>query len=234
MIARRPRRLGAYSRAVPNINSTMPSTDSVNATARATYSNRNGPPTQLTTYSRYVQTVEVLASTRSPALNPGPLPANRFRTVRSTIKPSSAIQRRCQAPQPNSTATTATLTHRLTRTVTSKGNTGHLTRRIPDRRGPASCRALTCRALNRSLAESNSGTNCCNPRQRQQLQYAVAQRNVLGLAGQPAVDIDGVAQDGDGERNHRDREPRPGVAVPLEGPQPIGHHHGRGRQRPHE
>ena len=41
--------------------------------------------------------MEVFDSTRSPALNTGPLPANRFRTVRSTIRPSSAIQRRCQA-----------------------------------------------------------------------------------------------------------------------------------------
>ena len=68
---------------------------------------------------RYVHNVEVFASTRSPWLNTGPLPANRFRTVRNTMRPSSAIQRRCQAPQPYSTATTSTLTQRLIRTVTS-------------------------------------------------------------------------------------------------------------------
>lgn len=45
--------------------------------------------------------VLVLVSTRSPALNTGPLPANRLRTVRRTIRPSSAIQRRSQAPHRN-------------------------------------------------------------------------------------------------------------------------------------
>ena len=42
--------------------------------------------------------VEVFASTRSPALNTGPLPAIRLRIVRRTIRPSSAIQRRSHAP----------------------------------------------------------------------------------------------------------------------------------------
>ena len=57
---------------------------------------------------RYCHRVEVLASTRSPALNTGPLPANRLRTVRRTIRPSSDIQRRVQPPQNAATpATTA-------------------------------------------------------------------------------------------------------------------------------
>jgi hypothetical protein len=50
-------------------------------------------------------------------LKTGPLPASKLRTVRRTMSPSSAIQRRCQAPHPNRTATTATLIHRLTRTM---------------------------------------------------------------------------------------------------------------------
>ena len=56
----------------------------------------------------YVHAVLVFASTRSPALKTGPFPASRLRTVRKTMSPSSAIQRRCQAPQPNSAATAAT------------------------------------------------------------------------------------------------------------------------------
>ena len=48
---------------------------------------------------RYCHRVEVLASTRSPALNTGPLPASRLRTVRRTIRPSSDIQRRVHPPQ---------------------------------------------------------------------------------------------------------------------------------------
>ena len=119
MIARRPSRLGANSRPVPNISIASPARLKPRASARATYSRRIGQVSQPPAYIRYVHTTEVLASTRSPALNTGPLPANRFRTVRSTISPSSAIQRRCQAPQPNNTATTATLAQRLTRTVTS-------------------------------------------------------------------------------------------------------------------
>ena len=63
--------------------------------------------------------VDVFDSTRSPLLNTGPLPAIRFRTVRSTMSPSSAIQRRCHAPQPNSAAATSTLNQRLIREVMS-------------------------------------------------------------------------------------------------------------------
>ena len=122
MIARRPTKLGANNRPVPSISIARPSRLSPSANARATYSNCSGRVTALARYTRYVHTTEVLASTRSPWLNTGPLPANRFRTVRNTISPSSAIQRRCQAPQPNSTATTATLTQRLARTVMSYGN----------------------------------------------------------------------------------------------------------------
>jgi hypothetical protein len=59
--------------------------------------------------------VEVLDSTRSLALNTGPFPASRLRTVRSTISPSSAIQRRCHIPQNHSVDTTATVTQRLIR-----------------------------------------------------------------------------------------------------------------------
>src|ERR1700744_4085308 len=122
MIARRPTRLGANSRPVPTISIARPARLSPSANARATYSNCRGRVTALAAYTRYVHTTEVLASTRSPWLNTGPLPANRFRTVRKTISPSSAIQRRCQAPQPNSTATMATPVQRLTRAVMSYGN----------------------------------------------------------------------------------------------------------------
>lgn len=123
---------------MPSIASTTPTTDSTSANTSATYSSCTDPPTQAPAVIRYVHSVEVLASTRSPALNTGPLPASRLRTVRSTIRPSSAIHRRCQAPQPNSTATSTTLTHRLTRTVTSYGNAGPRTSRrtVPDARRP--------------------------------------------------------------------------------------------------
>ncbi len=104
---------------MPSITSTTPSTLSTSANTSATYSRRAEPPTRPPKYIKNDHTVEVLASTRSPALKTGPLPANMFRVVRSTIRPSSAIQRRCQAPQPNSAATTVTLTQRLIRTDTS-------------------------------------------------------------------------------------------------------------------
>src|SRR5699024_9567160 len=48
---------------------------------------------------RYCHRVEVLASTRSPALNTGPLPARRLRTVRNTIRPSSLIHLRVHPAQ---------------------------------------------------------------------------------------------------------------------------------------
>ena len=66
-------------------------------------------------HNRYVQAVEVLASTRSPALKTGPFPAKRLRSVRRTMSPSSAIQRRCQTPHAHRALTTIRLTHRLIR-----------------------------------------------------------------------------------------------------------------------
>src|SRR5271167_2604672 len=143
-----------------------PSTESTRARARATYSIRIEPPTQLPAYIRYVHAVEVLASTRSPWLKTGPLPANKLRTVRSTISPSSAIQRRCQLPQPNSAATTSTLVHRLTRTVMLYGNAGRAPRLITCRRRTAPCQV----AVRPGLTEGNSGTNGSDPRQNQQLE----------------------------------------------------------------
>ena len=137
--------------------------------------------------------MEVFASTRSPWLNTGPLPANRFRTVRSTISPSSAIQRRCQLPQPNSTTTTNTLSHRLIRTTPWYGNTGRVTR-VARREANA--------VASLGLAEGNSGTKCSDPYHEQQLQHPVTQRDLFGLPGEPAVDVHRVAQDRDGERNH--------------------------------
>ncbi len=137
--------------------------------------------------------MEVFASTRSPWLNTGPLPANRFRTVRSTISPSSAIQRRCQLPQPNSRTTRNTLSHRLIRTTGWYGNMGRVTR--------GAWRAANA-AASLGLAEGNSGTNCSDPHHDQQLEHSVTQRDLFGFPGQPAVDVHRVAQDRDGERNH--------------------------------
>src|ERR1700720_3997720 len=100
-------------------------------------------------------------------LNTGPLPASRFRTVRSTMSPSSAIQRRCQAPQPNSTVTTSTLSHRL---------------------------ACTVRSSRRALTEDDGRTDCSYPCHGEELQHAVTQRDLLRLAGNAAVDVHRVAQ----------------------------------------
>src|ERR1700722_16119704 len=210
MIARRPNRLGANSRPVPSINIARPSRLSPSANAKATYSNCSGRVTALPAYTRYVHTTEVLASTRSPWLNTGPLPANRFRTVRSTISPSSAIQRRCQLPQPNSTTTTTTLSPRLIRTTLWYGKTGRVI-------GIARRAANAVARL--GLAEGNSGTNCSDPCQDQQLKHPVAQRDLFGVSGQPAVDVHRVAQDRDGERNHRHGEPARRAVVTLEGPE---------------
>src|ERR1700726_2850365 len=99
--------------------------------------------------------------------NTGPLPANRFRTVRSTISPSSAIQRRCQAPQPNRTATTATLAQRLARTVMSYGKEGRPTDLSPGQRTAAGVSAATS-------AEDDCGTDGPDPGQEQHLQHPVA------------------------------------------------------------
>src|SRR5271168_410461 len=164
MIARRPNRLGANSRPVPSISIARPARLSPRANASATYSNCSGRVNALPAYTRYVHTTEVLASTRSPALNTGPLPANRFLTVRSTISPSSAIQRRCQAPHPNNTATTATLAQRLTRTVASYGNDGRPTAPVIGR--PAGLRD-GAGALAATSAEENRNTNGSHPGYKQ-------------------------------------------------------------------
>src|SRR5882724_12149255 len=141
-----------------------------------------------------------------------------FRTVRSTISPSSAIQRRCQLPQPNNTATAATPIHRLPRTTVSYGNTGRLIGLATGRRGSVLPATPIVSALSFVLAEGNSGTDCSDPCQCQQLQHPVTQRDVFGLAGQTAVDVDRITQDRDGERDHRHREPGPRVVVTLERP----------------
>src|SRR6202007_193991 len=113
--------------------------------------------------------------TRSPALNTGPLPANRLRTVRKTISPSSAIQRRCQAPHPNNTETTTTLAQRLTRTVASYGNACRPIALIIGRRdGAGSFRATS--------AEDNRSSNGSNPSKSQYLYSPVAHRDVLRFA----------------------------------------------------
>src|ERR1700735_879779 len=189
MIARRPTRLGANSRPVPSISIASPTRLKASASASATYSRRIGQVSEPPKYTKYVHTTEVLASTRSPWLNTGPLPANRFRTVSSTISPSSAIQRRCQEPQPNSTATTATLAQRLARTVMSSGNDTLPTDLSAGQRGGA---------FGAASAEDDCGTNGPDPGQEQHLQHPVAQRDVLGFAGQSAVDVNRVAQDRDG------------------------------------
>src|SRR5271154_3289247 len=227
MIARRPTRLRANSRPVPSISIARPSRLSPSASANATYSNCSGRVNALPAYTRYVHTTEVLASTRSPWLNTGPLPANRFRTVRSTISPSSAIQRRCQAPQPNSTATTATLAQRLARTVMSYGKEGRPTELSTGQRNEAGGSEATS-------AEDDCGTNGPDPGQEQHLQYPVAKRDVLGLTGQAAVDVNRVPQDRDRERHHRHREPAGPAVVALECPQSVADHHRRGRHRPDE
>src|SRR5271169_6138975 len=197
MIARRPSKLGANSRPVPNISSARPNRLSARAKTRATYSIRIGQVSQLPAYTRYVHTTDVLASTRSPALNTGPLPVNRLRTVRNTISPSSAIQRRCQAPHPNNTATTATLAQRLTRTVASYGNDGRPTAPVIGR--PAGLRD-GAGALAATSAEENRNTNSSDQGQEEHLQHPVAQRDVLGLPGQTTVDVHRVPQDRDRER----------------------------------
>src|SRR3984885_11253121 len=176
MIARRPTRPGANNRPVPSISIARPARLSPRANASATYSNCSGRVNALLAYTRYVHTTEVLASTRSPWLNTGPLPANRFRTVRSTISPSSAIQRRCQAPQPNSTATTATLAQRLARTVMSYGKDGRPTDWTTGRRSAAG-------GWEPTSAEDDCDTDGPDPRQEQHLQHPVAQRDLLAPAG---------------------------------------------------
>src|SRR5271167_3509434 len=162
MIARRPTRLGANNRPVPSISIASPARLSPSANASATYSNCSGRVNALAAYTRYVHTTEVLASTRSPWLNTGPLPANRFRTVRSTISPSSAIQRRCQAPQPNSMATTATLAQRLARTVMSYGNDGRPSDLSTGQRNGAG-------GFDGTSAEDDCGTYSPDPGQEQHL-----------------------------------------------------------------
>src|SRR5277367_2878808 len=227
MIARRPTRLGANSRPVPSISIARPSRLSPSANARATYSNCSGRVNALAAYTRYVHTTEVLASTRSPWLNTGPLPANRFRTVRSTISPSSAIQRRCQAPQPNSTATTATLAQRLARTVRSKGKEGRPTDLSTGQRDAAGGSEATS-------AEDDCGTYSSDPGQEQHLQHPVVQRDVLGFAGHTAVDVHREAQDCDRERHHRHHEPAHLAVFPVERPQAVADDNRGGRQCPDE
>src|ERR1700722_8205407 len=104
------------------------------------------------------------------------------------MRPSSAIQRRCQAPHPNSTATTATLAQRLARTVMSYGKEGRPTDLSAGQRDGASEAAS---------AEEDGDTNGPDPGQEQQLQHPVTQRDVLGLAGHTTVDVHRITQDRD-------------------------------------
>src|ERR1700761_2597041 len=150
-----------------------PATLSTRAKASATYSRRIGQLSQLPRYTSWVHTTEVLASIRSPGLNTGPLPANRLRTVRSTISPSSAIQRRCQAPQPNNTATTTTLAQRLIRTVASYGNDSRPTALVIG--WPTGLRD-GAEIFEATSAEDNRSTYGSDPGQEQHLQHPVAQR----------------------------------------------------------
>ena len=96
------------------------------------------------------------------------------------MSPSSAIQRRCQAPQPNIAATASTLTHRLIRTVASYRNAGQRASR------PATV------AVARS-AEKDCRTQGPDPRDCEKLQHTVTQRDLLRFAGLAAVDVDRVA-----------------------------------------
>src|SRR5690606_17922224 len=111
----------------------------------------------------YVHAVEVLASTRSPALNTGPFPASRLRTVRSTIRPSSAIQRRSQAPRNIRSAETATPAANTT-LVTRRGRPG---REVPGRPASVSSTPST------TSEEVDSTTDHQNPDDGEQLQDPV-------------------------------------------------------------
>ena len=62
---------------------------------------------QVSSASSQVQSTEVSASTRSPGLNTGPWPARISRTVRDTMRPSSAIQRCRQPSTPQAAGTIA-------------------------------------------------------------------------------------------------------------------------------
>src|SRR5699024_3335191 len=115
-----------------------------------------------------VHSVEVLDSTRSPALNTGPLPAMRLRTVRRTIRPSSAIQRRCQAPA-KKIATTTTI-------PVQKTGSDH--RRI---RSGATSVIVAPRSEGRDDVDTDHHGQ--DPQRGQDLQDTVTEGDVLGLAG---------------------------------------------------
>src|SRR6476620_3489051 len=163
----------------------------------------------------YVHAVLVLASTRSPALKTGPLPASRFRTVRSTIRPSSAIHRRSQAPQNIRRAEMAT----------------------PPRKTTLERMAFRWLSVVRSAAASESSapptksdevdsdTHHSDPGNREELEDTVAQCDLLGLPRLAAVDVDGVTQDRDGERHHGDGVPVGALQVVLlERPESVAEH----------
>src|SRR5690625_7611544 len=97
---------GLYNRAVAQQPITTASTESPSAQYSATTAN-SWRVMMCTSVMMYCHSVEVLASTRSPALKTGPLPASKLRTVRSTMSPSSDIQRRSK---PTMNATTPTIT----------------------------------------------------------------------------------------------------------------------------
>src|SRR5690606_474064 len=123
--------------------------------------------------------------------------------VRSTIRPSSAIQRRCHAPQPNNTATTTTLHHRLIRADIGSGNRGSSGgRRLTggtgsggeggeagsaDAGGP-SVRNGARRSAGVASAEDDRGTDRSDPRDCKELQHSISQGDVFGFTGDAAVD----------------------------------------------
>src|SRR5687768_16698523 len=110
------------------------------------------------------------------------------------MSPSSAIQRRSQAPQPNIAPTTSTLTHRLIRTVASYRKAGQ-----------RACRPATVAFI--QSAEEDGGTEGSDPHQAKQLHHPVLQDDLLGLASHATVDVDRISQDRDRDGDDGHREP---------------------------
>lgn len=82
--------------------------------------------------------------------------------------------------------------------------------------------------MSRSLGTPTSAQNyreCHNddPDGSQYLQNPVTEDDLFWLTGRRRVDVYGVAQNRQGDGNHRDREPRSGLTVPLECPKPVKH-----------
>ena len=90
--------VSAQKRPVAQVATAQAATVKASASHIATASNR-APVNQAAALIAYCHSVDVFASTRSPTLKTGPLPTRMLRTVRSTIRPSSLIQRRVHPPQ---------------------------------------------------------------------------------------------------------------------------------------